>query len=95
MSNPAAYGASKGGVIQFTRWLSTTIAPNIRVNAISPGGVYRKQPEVFVQRYEAKTPLDRMASEDDFRGVVAYLASDMSKYMTGQNLFVDGGWSTW
>ena len=92
MSNPAAYGASKGGVIQFTRWLSTTIAPNIRVNAISPGGIFRKQPEVFVQRYEAKTPLGRMASEDDFRGVVAYLASDMSNYMTGQNLSVDGGW---
>jgi NAD(P)-dependent dehydrogenase (short-subunit alcohol dehydrogenase family) len=95
ISNPAAYSTSKGGVIQFTRWLSTTIAPNIRVNAISPGGVFRKQPEVFVKRYEAKTPLGRMASEDDFRGVVAYLASDMSKYMTGQNLLVDGGLGVW
>jgi len=95
MSNPAAYGASKGGVIQFTRWLSTTIAPNIRVNSISPGGVFRNQPEVFVKRYENKTPLGRMATEDDFRGVVAYLSSDMSKYMTGQNLSVDGGWGTW
>ena len=95
MSNPAAYGASKGGLIQFTRWLSTTIAPNIRVNSISPGGIFRKQPKVFVERYEAKTPLGRMASEDDFRGVVAYLSSDMSKYMTGQNLSVDGGWGTW
>jgi len=95
MSNPAAYGASKGGLIQFSRWLSTTIAPNIRVNSISPGGIFRKQPKVFVERYEAKTPLGRMASEDDFRGVVAYLSSDMSKYMTGQNLSVDGGWGTW
>jgi NAD(P)-dependent dehydrogenase (short-subunit alcohol dehydrogenase family) len=95
MSNPAAYGASKGGLIQFSRWLATTIAPRIRVNAISPGGVFRNQPEVFVKRYEAKTPLGRMASEDDFRGVVAYLASDLSKYVTGQNLAVDGGWGVW
>jgi NAD(P)-dependent dehydrogenase (short-subunit alcohol dehydrogenase family) len=95
MSSPAAYGASKGGLIQFTRWLATTIAPEIRVNAISPGGVFRNQPEAFVQRYEAKTPLGRMATEDDFRGVVAYLASDLSKYVTGQNFAVDGGWGGW
>ena len=95
MSNPAAYGASKGGLIQFTRWLATTIAPHVRVNTISPGGIFRNQPEVFVKRYEARTPLGRMAIEDDFRGVVAYLASDLSKYVTGQNLVVDGGWGAW
>lgn len=95
MSNPAAYGASKGGLIQFTRWLATTIKPNVRVNAISPGGIFRNQPEEFVQRYEARTPLGRMANEDDFRGAVAYLASDLSTYVTGQNLAVDGGWGVW
>ena len=95
MSNPAAYGASKGGLIQFTRWLATTIAPSVRVNAISPGGVFRNQPEAFVQRYEAKTPLGRMATEDDFRGGIAYLASDLSKFVTGQNIAVDGGWGVW
>lgn len=95
MSNPAAYGASKGGLIQFSRWLATTISPHVRVNTISPGGIFRNQPEVFVARYEAKTPLGRMATEDDFRGVVAYLASDLSKYVTGQNLVVDGGWGIW
>ena len=95
MSNPAAYGASKGGLIQFTRWLSTTISPDIRVNAISPGGILRDQPKAFVQIYEAKTPLGRMAIEDDFRGAVAYLASDLSNYVTGQNLIVDGGWGVW
>jgi NAD(P)-dependent dehydrogenase (short-subunit alcohol dehydrogenase family) len=95
MSNPAAYGASKGGLIQFTRWLATTIAPDIRVNAISPGGIFRNQPEAFLQRYKVKTPLARLATEDDFRGVVAYLASDMAKYVTGQNLAVDGGWGVW
>jgi NAD(P)-dependent dehydrogenase (short-subunit alcohol dehydrogenase family) len=95
MSNPAAYGASKGGLIQFTRWLATTVAPHVRVNAISPGGIFRNQPEIFVQRYQAKTPMGRMATEDDFRGVVSYLASDLSKYVTGQNLAVDGGWGVW
>jgi NAD(P)-dependent dehydrogenase (short-subunit alcohol dehydrogenase family) len=95
MSNPAAYGASKGGLIQLTRWLATTIAPEVRVNAISPGGIFRNQPEDFVKRYEAKTPLGRMASEDDFCGALAYLASDFSKFVTGQVLQVDGGWGSW
>jgi NAD(P)-dependent dehydrogenase (short-subunit alcohol dehydrogenase family) len=95
MGNPAAYSASKGGLIQLTRWLATTIAPHIRVNSISPGGILRGQPETFVRRYESKTPLGRMANEDDFRGAVAFLASDMARYVTGQNLLVDGGWGIW
>ena len=95
MNNPAAYSTSKGGLIQFTRWLSTTIAPDVRVNTLSPGGVFRNQSEKFVQRYEAKTPLGRMAKEDDFRGAITFLASDLSKYVTGQNLAVDGGWGVW
>jgi NAD(P)-dependent dehydrogenase (short-subunit alcohol dehydrogenase family) len=95
MSNPAAYGASKAGLLQFTRWLSTTLAPEIRVNSISPGGIFRNQPTEFVNRYEARTPIGRMAKEDDFRGAMAYLASDLSGYVTGQNLVVDGGWGIW
>jgi len=95
MGNPAAYAASKGGLIQLSRWLSTTLAPAIRVNTISPGGVARGQAPEFAQRYIARTPLGRMATEDDFRGVVAFLASDMSSYLTGQNLIVDGGWGVW
>lgn len=95
MANPAAYAASKGGLLQLTRWLATTLGPAIRVNAISPGGVARNQPESFVARYVARTPLGRMATEEDFRGAVAYLASDMSSYVTGQNLSVDGGWGIW
>ena len=95
MANPAAYSASKGGLIQLTRWLATTLAPNIRVNAISPGGIFRNQPDVFVKRYEGRTPLARMATENDFRGAVAYLASDMSSYVTGKNMMVDGGWGEW
>jgi len=95
MSNPAAYGASKGGLIQFTRWLATTLAPEVRVNAISPGGIQRGQPEQFVNRYAKRTPMARMATEDDFRGAVAFLASDMSAYLTGQIINVDGGWGGW
>jgi NAD(P)-dependent dehydrogenase (short-subunit alcohol dehydrogenase family) len=95
MANPAAYAVSKGGLLQLTRWLATTLAPHRRVHSISPGGIARGQPESFVKRYEKRTPLNRMATEDDFRGAVAYLASDMSGYVTGQNLCVDGGWGTW
>lgn len=95
MGNPAAYSASKGALAQLTRWLATTLAPEIRVNAISPGGVRRDQPKAFVKGYEGRTPLKRMASEDDFRGAVAFLASDLSEYMTGQILHVDGGWGVW
>jgi NAD(P)-dependent dehydrogenase (short-subunit alcohol dehydrogenase family) len=95
LGNPAGYAASKGGLIQLTRWLSTTLAPGVRVNSISPGGVFRGQPTEFVQRYEARTPLGRMATEDDFRGSIAYLASDLSRYVTGQDLAVDGGWGVW
>jgi NAD(P)-dependent dehydrogenase (short-subunit alcohol dehydrogenase family) len=95
MSNPAAYAASKGGLLQLTRWLATTLAPEIRVNVISPGGIERGQATEFVKRYEAKTPLKRMATEDDFRGAIAYLVSDLSLYVTGHNLSVDGGWGIW
>ena len=95
MGNPAAYGASKGGLIQLTRYLSTALAPHVRVNAISPGGVRRGQPEEFQERYCERTPLGRMGREEDFKGAMAYLASDLSEYVTGQNLLVDGGWTAW
>ena len=95
MSNPAAYAASKGGLIQLTRWLATTMAPAVRVNAVAPGGIFRNQPQSFVDCYEARTPLKRMASEDDLLGAVLYLTSHMGSYVTGQVLSVDGGWGSW
>lgn len=95
MGNPAAYAASKGGLIQLTRWLATILAPDIRVNVITPGGVSRGQSEVFQKRYIERTPLMRMAVEEDFKGAVVYLASDLSSYVTGQNIIIDGGWTVW
>lgn len=95
MGNPAAYAASKGGLAQLTRWLATTLAPDIRVNLVAPGGIYRGQDDRFVQQYCKKTPLKRMAKEFDIAGTVAFLASDLAAYITGQTIFVDGGWSIW
>jgi NAD(P)-dependent dehydrogenase (short-subunit alcohol dehydrogenase family) len=95
LGNAAAYGASKGGLLQLTRWLATVMAPHVRINAITPGGLWRDQPEVFVNRYVERAPLKRMGSEEDFKGAAAYLSSDLSAYVTGQNIVVDGGWTTW
>ena len=95
MANPAGYGASKGGLLQLTRYLATVLAPQVRVNAITPGGVWRNHPDAFNQRYVSRTPLKRMATEEDFKGAVVYLASDLSAYVTGHNLVVDGGWTAW
>lgn len=95
MANPAAYATSKGGLLQLTRWLATTLAPSVRVNAIVPGGIIRGQQEKFVKRYKSRTPLQRMATEDDFQGVLAFLSSDASAYVTGQAIAIDGGWSAW
>jgi NAD(P)-dependent dehydrogenase (short-subunit alcohol dehydrogenase family) len=95
LGNPAAYAASKGGLLQLTRWLAVMLAPSVRVNAILPGGIERAQPAEFVRRYEQRTPLGRMAREDDLKGAIAYLATDLSAYVTGQALAVDGGWTAW
>jgi len=95
MGNPAAYAASKAGLLQLTRWLATVMAPRVRVNAVTLGGVWRGQSQSFSSRYVARTPLERMATEEDMKGAVAYLASDLSSYVTGHNLVVDGGWTTW
>ncbi len=95
MANPAGYAASKGALVQLSRWLATTVGPSVRVNSISPGGIARGQPPSFVSRYVERTPLKRMATESDFKGIILFLASDLSRYVTGQNIIVDGGWSAW
>tara|TARA_B100001123_G_C15163931_1_gene968595 strand:- start:270 stop:1070 length:801 start_codon:yes stop_codon:yes gene_type:complete len=93
LGNPAAYSASKGGLIQLTKWLAVTLGPDVRVNCISPGGIKRNQNYNFVKKYIDKTPLKRMATENDIVGAVIFLSSDLSKYITGHNLVVDGGYS--
>lgn len=93
MGNPAAYASSKGGLIQLTRWLASTLAPKIRVNAISPGGIFNGQSKEFIDRYIKLTPMKRMASYEDIGKVIVFLASDMSLYITGQNIVVDGGFT--
>ena len=94
MGNPAVYAISKAGIIQLTRWLANTLAPKIRVNSITLGGIFRNQPKSFVKKYKDKTPLKRMAIEKDVNGAILYLSSNLSNYVTGANLVVDGGIST-
>jgi NAD(P)-dependent dehydrogenase (short-subunit alcohol dehydrogenase family) len=95
LGNPAGYSASKGGLVQLTRWMATSLAPDIRVNAISIGGIYRGHQDPFLSRYIQRAPLKRMAQEEDLKGAALYLASDLSAYVTGHNLMVDGGWTAW
>jgi len=95
MGTPGAYAASKGGLLQLTRWLATVMSPHVRVNSVTPGGLFRDQPAPFVSRYKNRTPLRRMATEEDLKGAIAYLASDLSAYVTGQDIVVDGGFTTW
>ena len=93
MINPLAYGVSKAGLMHYTKMLSTLLAPEIRVNSISPGGIFRNQPRKFIKKYLLKTPLGRMGHEDDIANAVIFFSSELSNYITGQNLVVDGGYS--
>lgn len=95
LGNPAAYAASKGGLIQLTRWMATSLAPAPRVNALALGGIERGQAEAFLREYVRRTPMRRMAREADIAGPALFLASPQSGYVTGQVLPVDGGWTAW
>jgi NAD(P)-dependent dehydrogenase (short-subunit alcohol dehydrogenase family) len=93
-TSPAAYSAIKGGIINFTRYLASYYGrKGIRVNCVSPGGIFDNQHPSFVSRYEAKAPMGRMGKPDDIAPAVSFLLSDEAKYITGQNLVVDGGWT--
>jgi NAD(P)-dependent dehydrogenase (short-subunit alcohol dehydrogenase family) len=92
---PAAYGASKAGVLALTRYFAKLWGPHgVRVNAISPGGVLGGQDEDFLRKYNARVPLGRMAEPEDLVGPLLFLASDASRYVTGQELRVDGGFTS-
>ncbi|RWX02386.1 oxidoreductase [Flavobacterium cerinum] len=94
MTMPAAYSAIKGGLNNFTRYLASYYgAYQIRVNTVSPGGIFDNQPESFVNNYNKKVPMKRMGSPKDIVSAVYFLLTDDSSYVTGHNLVVDGGWS--
>ena len=89
--NGANFCSAKGGVHALTKCMARELAPKIRVNCISPGGIYRSQPKKFLKRFNATTPLGKMATERDFVGALIYLCGRSSKYLTGQNIVIDGG----
>lgn len=94
MTMPAAYAAIKGAIVNLTRYLASYYGQYaVRVNCVSPGGIFDNQPASFVEKFSAKVPLKRMGTPDDIAPALAFLLSDEAKYITGHNLMVDGGWS--
>lgn len=94
MTSAAGYSAIKGGIINFTRYLASYYGKKgIRVNTVSPGGIFDNQNPIFVSNYNKKVPMGRMGTPDDIAPSVAFLLSEKAKYITGQNLIVDGGWT--
>lgn len=91
-----AYGASKAGLMNLTKYLATLWAEKgVRVNAITLGGIRYQQNEEFIKKYSSKVPMNRMGEKEEIRGALLLLASDMSSYITGANIIVDGGMSAW
>jgi NAD(P)-dependent dehydrogenase (short-subunit alcohol dehydrogenase family) len=95
-TKPVTYSVVKAGLLGLTRYLATYWAERgVRANAISPGGVYTDQSDVFVKNLTSLIPLNRMAKVDEYQGAMLFLCSDASAYMTGSNLVIDGGRTCW
>ena len=96
INSPVAYATSKSGVLNLTRYMAIHLAKySIRVNCLSPGGVFNNQNEDFVEKYSALTPLGRMSSAEEYVAPIVYMLGQGASYMTGSNLIVDGGWTAW
>ena len=96
LTTPAAYTSSKSGLLGLTKYLATSYGKfGIRVNSLTPGGIFDKQEKKFVKNYSNNVPLNRMANWSEYNGPIVFLASDASSYMNGSNLIVDGGWTAW
>ena len=96
MTSPAAYSAIKAGVVNFTKYLAAYYGKyNLRVNCITPGGVFDNQNSVFVNNYDNLTPLGRMGKASEIAPGVSFLISEEASYITGHNLIIDGGFTIW